>query len=246
MIRIFVEPSALAEGELRVRGDEHHYLARVRRIAVGDRVAVFDGDGRHAIASVVAIADAMTTLDVSSVSPLPLPRPLVRVLLPLIKGDRMDTALEKLVEVGVDEIVVWPAARSVVKLEPERRDARIEKYALALQAASRQSNRPQVPQVAWADSLATAIANLEGVKLVLDPGSDTTITTSLDGVEGMSDHGSERQLTLASGPEGGLAPTELAQLALAGFTPVGLGPRVLRAETAPVAAVAIVRALTRS
>ncbi len=245
-MRIFVPPSALVAGALQIRGDEHHYLARVRRAAVGDRVELVDGAGRRAAATILAITDSATTLDVSAVTAIPLPRPLIRVLLPMIKGERMDFALEKLVEVGADAIVVWPAAHSVVKLDADRRDARIEKFQLALQAAARQSGCALVPSIAWSDSLATAIANLEGVKLVLDPNSDAPLSSALGDIEGMSDRGAEQQLTIASGPEGGFSPSELAQLTLAGFAPVGLGPRVLRAETAPVASVAIVRALTRS
>lgn len=245
-MRIFVEPTALVEGELQIRGDEHHYLARVRRAAVGDALELVDGAGRRASATIAAITDATTTLRVSAVAAIPLPRPLIRVVLPLIKGDRMDFALEKLVEVGADAIVLWPATHSVVKLDADRRDARIEKFQLALQAASRQSGCALIPSIAWADSLAFAIANIDGVKLVLDPNSDASISSALDDIEGMSPRGTEQQLTLASGPEGGFSPAELAELVLAGFVPVGLGPRVLRAETAPVAAVAIVRALTRS
>jgi len=232
-MRIFVAPSSLVAGELTITGDEHHYLARARRAAVGNAIELVDGEGRRANAQILAMTDDATTLNVYEPYSIPAKPPLVRVLLPLIKGDRMDIALEKLVEVGADEIVVWPAARSVVKLEADRRDARIAKYQSAVQAAARQSGRAQVPSVTWADSLATAIATIQGTKLVLDPTSDAAITV---------DDASE--VTFASGPEGGLAPDELAQLA--SFTSVGLGPRVLRAETAPVAAVAIVRALTRS
>ncbi len=245
MIRIFVEPAALVAGPLVIRGDEHHYVSRVRRAAVGDPVEVFDGAGNRARAQILAISDAETTIDISAVMAIPTPSPHIQILLPLIKGDRMDFALEKLVEVGVDEIIVWPAARSIVKLEPDRRDARIEKYALALQAASRQSGRPEVPTIAWADSLAAAIENVDGMKLVLYPGSRAPLASALE--DARTEHGTwEHGLTSASGPEGGLTPSELSQLEAAGFTPVGLGPRVLRAETAPVAAVAIVRALTRS
>ncbi len=249
-MKIFVEPSALAPGTLVVRGDEHHYITRVRRAAVGDKVDVYDGEGRRAMADITAITDDAMTLHLYQPSTIPSKQPWTRVLLPLIKGDRMDIALEKLVEVGVDEIVVWPAARSVVKLEPDRRDARIEKYQLAVQAGARQSGRAHVPTVRWVDSLATAIASLdttadeaERMRLVLDPKSTTPLPETVR--PGAYEDFDTLEITLVSGPEGGFAPAENAALALAGFVPIGLGPRVLRAETAPVVAVAIIRALTR-
>jgi 16S rRNA (uracil1498-N3)-methyltransferase len=232
-MRVFVSPNELVAGELQIRGDEHHYLARVRRAAVGNAVELVDGEGRRANAQIMAMTDDVTTLRVYEPQEIPSPLPRIRVLLPLIKGDRMDYALEKLVEVGCDEIVVWPAARSVVKLEADRRESRIEKFQLAVQAAARQSGRAQVPRVTWADSLARAVDGIEGTRLALDPMTDVPIAI---------DDASE--VTIASGPEGGLTADERAQLA--GFKAVSLGPRVLRAETAPVAAVAIVRALTRS
>lgn len=234
-MRIFVDPARLAAGELVIDGDEHHYVARVRRARTGDALELVDGEGRRAAATIVRIGDAETTLSVAAPEEIAAKPPHVRVLLPLIKGDRMDTALEKLVEVGVDAIVVWPSARSVVRLEAERRDARLAKYQAALHAAARQCGRAQVPSVTWADSLATALAALpaEGARFVLDPTSDGVLSA-----DGASD------VTFVSGPEGGLSPRELE--ILLGFTPIGLGPRVLRAETAPVVAVALVRAATHS
>lgn len=233
-MRIFVAPAALIAGTVEIRGDEHHYLGRVRRAAVGDTLELVDGAGRRASARITAMTDAATTLAVDEPVAIVATPPRVRVLLPLIKGDRMDYALEKLVEVGADAIVVWPAARSVVKLDGDRQGARVAKYQAAVQAAARQSGRAQVPSVAWADSLATAIRGLSGACLVLDPASDAAIDAAM-----LVD-----EVTFVSGPEGGLAPDERALLGA--FTPVGLGPRILRAETAPVMAVAIVRALTRS
>lgn len=233
-MRIFVDPAQLAAGELVIAGDEHHYLARVRRARVGDALDLVDGAGRRAAATIARITDDATTLVVGAPEAIAARPPHVRVLLPLIKGDRMDTALEKLVEVGADEIVVWPAARSVVRLEPDRRDARLAKYQAALQAAARQCGRAQVPSISVATSLAAAIANLPaGARFVLDPTSDAPLAPD-DAVD----------VTFLSGPEGGLAPAELA--ALPSFTPITLGPRILRAETAPVVAVALVRAATRS
>lgn len=233
-MRIFVDPAKLAAGELVIAGDEHHYLSRVRRARTGDSLELVDGAGRRAAATILRIGDADTTLAVSAPEAIVAKPPHVRVLVPLIKGDRMDTCLEKLVEVGADAIVVWPAARSVVKLEADRREARIAKYQAALVAAARQCGRAQIPSIAWADSLSSALASLpEGARFVLDPTSDGALAP-----------GDATDVTFVSGPEGGLAPSELETLSA--FTPVGLGPRILRAETAPVVAVAIVRAATRS
>lgn len=241
-MRIFVDPAELAAGELVVRGDEHHYLARVRRARPGDPVELVDGAGRRASATIAHIAAGETTLHAGPPELCAQKPPFVRALVPLIKGDRMDACIEKLVEVGVDAIVVWPAARSVARPDGTRRDARIAKYRAIAQAAARQSGRAQVPEIAGAEDLAAALAGLPdhipgasrpGLRLVLDPTSDAALYP-----------GSAVDITIVSGPEGGLAPDELDRLA--GFTPLGLGPRVLRAETAPMVAVALIRAATRS
>jgi len=234
MLRIFVDPELLTAGELVVRGDEHHYLAHVRRARPGDAVELLDGAGRRAAATIARVGDRETALVAAAPETIAAAPPFVRALVPLIKGDRMDSCLEKLVEVGVDAIVVWPAARSVARLDDARRDARLAKYRAIAQAAARQSGRAQVPDVGVADSLAAALAALpDGLRLVLDPTSDAAL-----------DAAGAIDITIVSGPEGGLAPDEYDRLA--GFVPVGLGPRVLRAETAPVVAVALIRAATRS
>jgi 16S rRNA (uracil1498-N3)-methyltransferase len=241
-MRIFVDPAALVAGELVVRGDEHHYLAHVRRARPGDPVELVDGAGRRAAATIVRIGEAEATLHAGPPTQIAAQPPFVRALVPLIKGDRMEACIEKLVEVGADAIIVWPAARSVARLDDARRDARITRYRAIAQAAARQSGRAQVPEVASASGLAAALAGLpEGQRLVLDPLSETALDAALEITGGA---GAAADITVASGPEGGLAPDERDRLA--GFTPLGLGPRVLRAETAPMIAVALIRAATRS
>ncbi|MBA3818900.1 MAG: 16S rRNA (uracil(1498)-N(3))-methyltransferase [Deltaproteobacteria bacterium] len=236
-MRIFVDPAQLSAGELVVDGDEHHYLARVRRARAGDAVELVDGTGRRAAATIARITDAATTLAVAAPERVVAQPPLLRVLVPLIKGDRMDSCLEKLVEVGADQIVVWPAARSVVRLDAERREARLAKFQAAAVAAARQCGRAQVPAVQLAEGLAEIVAALpaDAARFVLDPASDAALVP-----------GAATDITIASGPEGGLTPGELALLERAGFTGIGLGPRILRAETAPVVAVAVIRAVTGS
>lgn len=233
-MRIFVSP--LVAGDQVVRGDEHHYLSRVRRAAAGDTVELVDGAGSRAEAIILAIGETETSLRVGSVEIIQDLPPRIRALIPFIKGDRMDTCLEKLVEVGVDEIVVYPAARAVVKLDGDRRTARIEHYQSSLMAAARQSGRAAVPAISAASSLASAIEALpaSGARIVLDPSAERGDMPTTDDV------------TMISGPEGGFAPGELDALAAANFQSMGLGPRVLRAETAPTIAVALIRAATRS
>lgn len=235
-MRIFVSPEALAAGELRVSGDEHHYLGRVRRARPGDPVEVVDGAGRRAAATIAQITETQVVLAVGEPEVIPARPPHVRALVPLIKGDRMDVCIEKLVEVGVDSIVVWPAARSIVRFDDARREGRLAKYRAAVQAAARQCGRAQVPEVGHANDLTMAIGGLPaGDRVVLDPAADAPLAL-----------GTATDVTIASGPEGGLAPPELEQLAAAGFVAVGLGPRVLRAETAPTIAVALLRAASRT
>jgi len=235
MIRVFVDPALLIAGELVVHGDEHHYLAHVRRARPGDPVELVDGAGRRAAATIARLSAGETALIAGPPEPIAPAPPRVRALVPLIKGDRMDTCLEKLVEVGVDAVVVWPAARSVARLDDARRDARLARYRSIAQAAARQSGRAHVPEVAAAPSLAAALADLPaGLRLVLDPASDA----------GLALGAGAEDVTIASGPEGGLTAAERDQLAA--FAPLGLGPRVLRADTAPVIAVALIRAATRS
>ena len=140
----------------------------------------------------------------------------------------MDTCLEKLVEVGVDEVIVWPAERSVVRLDASKRDARLAHYAAVIEAAAKQSGRATLPSVSFAELRHAIRALPEGARFVLDQGGERAAVAGDD-------------LTIISGPEGGFTWLESEQLATAGFRGLTLGPNTLRAETAPVVAVAVIR-----
>lgn len=235
-MRVFIDPAELRCGEITIQGDEHHYVAIARRSRPGYVVQLVDGAGRQASATIAAIRSTSTLVVAGPVEISRETPPIIRVLLPLIKGERMDLCLEKLVELGTTEIIVWPAARSVVKLDGKRRSDRASHYARTVQAAARQCRRATLPTVALAESLSTAIAALPpGWRAVLDPAADRSPLPST-----MAD------VTLVSGPEGGLDPSEVECVSAAGFVPLGLGPRLLRAETAPMVAVALIRAATDS
>nr|HEX4319048.1 RsmE family RNA methyltransferase [Kofleriaceae bacterium] len=235
-----VRVAAVIAGELAITGDEHHYLGRVRRVRVGDAVVLVDGAGRVADAQIVAMTDGETRVRAGEPRVEAEPRPRVHALIPWIKGDRMEHCVEKLVEVGCSRVVVWPAERAVVKLTGARLADRARKLAEAAIAAARQCGRAADVEVVAVESLRDAVEAVAGAaaRFVLSPTADRATPSSL---ATLAD-----DVALASGPEGGLAPRELDALVAAGFAPLGLGPRVLRAETAPVVAVALIRAATGS
>lgn len=234
-MRIFVEPNLLITGAVSISGEQHHYLGRVRRVRVGQAIELVDGAGRRAAATIVRMTETETVVEVAEVVEVVEVGPHVRMLVPLIKGDRMDGCLEKLTEVGASELIVWQAERSVVRLDAAKRDARLAHYAGVVEAAARQCGRARIPRVSFTAPLREVLRALpEGDRFVLDP------TAERGQPSGAAD------VTVISGPEGGFSWIELDQLAAAAFLSLGLGPRVLRAETAPMVAVALIRAATAS
>lgn len=234
-MRSFVDPVSLTTGEISITGEEHHYLGRVRRVRVGQAIELVDGAGKRATAKIVRMTETETVVEVEEVEEVEEAAPHVRMLLPLIKGDRMDGCLEKLTEVGASELIVWQAERSVVRLDAAKRDARVAHYAGVVAAAARQCGRARVPGLRFTATLREVLRALPvGDRFVLDPTAERGQPT------GAAD------VTLISGPEGGFSWVELDQLAAAGFLALGLGPRVLRADTAPIVAAALIRAATAS
>ncbi len=237
--RIFVEPARLAQGKLRVEGGEHHYLTRVRRLGAGDEVVVADGAGREATARVEATDKSGATLDVGAPE-LSRAAPPIRLSVAIapVKGDRTEWAIQKLVELGVGGVYPMETARSVVVLRGRRASARIERYRSIAAEAARQSENPIVPQIAELEPLPACVDALAGAELKL---------AFWEGAQGrpLRDHLSDgsrwSHVALLIGPEGGLADSEIARAEEAGFSAVGLGPRILRAETAAVAAAAVVQ-----
>jgi 16S rRNA (uracil1498-N3)-methyltransferase len=234
-----VVPPPLAAGPREVRGDDHHYLFRVRRLAVGDALVVTDGAGHEAAARVDAVDGEAATLSLAAPRVAAPPRPAIVALLPLIKGDRMDVALEKLVELGATEIVPFAAARSVVKLDPARAAERHRRFHALVVAAARQCRTATLPTVAPIGDLAAALARAADAdpRLLLSERADAPpLPAALPRTP-------VARVALLSGPEGGLDDAEVAAAVAAGFVPVSLGARILRAETAAIAGVALVASL---
>ncbi len=154
----------------------------------------------------------------------------------LSSADRMDITLQKSTELGVSRIVPLASERSVVKLSGERADRRVAHWRNVLVAACEQCGRNRVPEVAAITDLADFLGvpgRRRGLRLLLAPDA----SRDLRSLEPAS------AVTLLVGPEGGLAPQERRHAEASGFVPIRFGPRVLRTETAPLAAIAAMQAL---
>ncbi len=237
MLRLLVDPSELVAGERAVRGEDYHYLFHVRRMRPGDRLVLFDGEGCEAEAEVKGIGARTATLEVGArVAAAPgRAAPRLAVILSLIKGERMDQCLTKLVELGVGRIIPLLAERSVVRLEAERAERRRERYRAHVRAAVQQCRAVQVPVVDPICSLDQALARTAaaGLKLVFWEGARSVPLRSA------LPERAPPEVAMLVGPEGGLSTAEVETAAAAGFIAVGLGPRILRADTAAVAGAAI-------
>ncbi len=238
--RLAVAPGSLAAGPRELVGADHHYLFRVRRLPEGAPVELFDGAGLRARGRVRTVERDRAVVDLDPPEPAPVEAPLaITVLVSLIKGERMDWCVQKLVELGAARVVPVRAARSVVRLAGARAEARQRRLQSIAAAAARQCGRAVVPEVAPVTDLADAVAEAAvGAELCL----------LLDETEPERGLAALVRPPLASaalliGPEGSLTDDERALAARAGFEAVGLGPRILRAETAAIAAVAALQLL---
>lgn len=237
MLRLLIDPPELVPGERTVRGDDHHYLFHVRRMRPGDRLILFDGEGCEAEAEVKSVSSRTAVLEVGArvmVAPArAVPR--LTVILSLIKGERMDHCLTKLVEIGVGRIVPLRAERSVVRLEDERAERRRERFRAQVRAAVQQCRAMQVPVVDSICSLdqALALTAQADLKLVFWEGAKAVPLRSVLPPEPPA------TVAMLVGPEGGLSAGEVEAAGRAGFVAVGLGPRILRADTAAIAGAAI-------
>jgi 16S rRNA (uracil1498-N3)-methyltransferase len=231
MKRLFVP--RLAEGPLALTGEDHHYLAHVLRATAGDEVVLFDGRGGEARARVGAVTAEAIALAVGEVRRAPPPRLELTLLVALLKGEKMDLVVQKTTELGVARIVPVLAERSVVRLDPGRAGARIARWDKIATEAARQSGRADAPGIALPEEAGAAFARAAGFRVLFHERSDVPLRRVLP-------EAPPAQAAIAIGPEGGFTEAEIQAATAAGFVVCGLGPRILRAETAAIAALAII------
>jgi len=233
--RVYLDHPLDPQTELRLPEGPARHLTQVLRLGPGDGLACFNGDGRDRTAQVVAVGRPGVLLAIGAAGAVE-PEPVLRICLGLgiSRGERMDYAIQKAVELGVAGL--WPlfTERSMVQLQGERLQRRLEHWRGVSIGACEQSGRRRLPALAQALPLAEWLAAAAPGTLLLDPRAPQALAQ-------LAAPGPE--VTLLVGPEGGLSPRELDLARRHGVVGVRLGPRILRAETAPLAALAVLQAL---
>lgn len=231
--RIFVTQPLSAGSTVPLDEKAAHHVGKVLRMQRGQPLVLFNGDGHDYPAELTDVskksvqARILEQVVVSSESPLKI------VLGQVIsKGDRMDYAVQKSVEMGVETIVPLVSERCDVRLKGDREDKRVSHWQGVAVSAAEQCGRARVPRVEPVMTLEDWFVFSQSCdrKLVLHHRTHQSLASLGPPVQG---------LAMLIGPEGGLTADEITRAEQAGFTATALGPRVLRTETAPVAAIAL-------
>ncbi len=233
--RLFVDRKLGPGAELSLSGDPARYLGRVLRLKTGNMVSVFNGDNGEWLAEIVKLTKDRVELRVSEPREVATESPLkLHLVQGISRGERMDFVVQKATELGVKRITPVLTDYGVVRLDEKRATKRQQHWQRVAQSACEQSGRVRPPLVDAPIAINTWFGAAAGVSdstdLVLDPRA----TNALDALDAPKEI-----LCLLIGPEGGFSERELDDAKAAGFKPVALGPRILRTETAAIAALTI-------
>ena len=257
LTRVFVDGALIPGHIVDLAKETGAHLAKVLRARSGDELVLFNGDGREFAATIEAVRGSRVAASIGAARSIDRESPCKVTLVQCVpRGDRMDFIVQKATELGVVRIVPVLSQRSVVRLDASQAASKQAHWRAVAISACEQCGRNRLPQIEAPQPLlnylgalappdaslgeAPGAAGRRSLRLVLEPDGAhpessaaqpvSEFGTALDGAE------------IAIGPEGGFAPEELEAFQLCGFSRVGLGPRVLRTETAAIAAVVMLQA----
>ncbi len=234
--RIHISGPLTPRSRLTLSGDRAHYVGRVLRLRPGHELILFDGSGGEYPATVSRISEGAVDVDVGDRQPVERGSPLaVTLAIGISRGDRMDYTVQKTAELGLHALVPLLTERCGVRLSNERAGQRLQHWRRIALSASEQCGRNRLPVIQPVTDLQTWIAGRPP-----EPGF-VLAPHGTDGIHELPHPGS--RVTLLIGPEGGLSRDEVERATEAGLRALRLGPRVLRTETAAVAALATVQAI---
>jgi 16S rRNA (uracil1498-N3)-methyltransferase len=234
--RIYTGQSLQTGREVSLEEESSHHLFHVLRLQSGDAISLFNNAGQEYAASISEISKHGALVSVGDLSrEETLPKLSIHLLIGISRGERMDYALQKATELGVNRITPVFTKRCVVKLNEKKRASRMAHWQKIVINACEQSGRILLPELDQPADIASAVSTHgTHTALMLDHRSNKTLPEIKK---------PKASICILVGPEGGLTSEERKLGKGAGFTGIRLGPRVMRTETAPLAAIAAIQTL---
>lgn len=232
--RLYVDQPLVAGSDMLLPADAAHHIGVVLRATVGQAVILFDGRGVEAQADITQCTRKQVRVRINSVEKADRESPLViHLAIGVSRGERMEFVLQKSTELGVAAITPLLCERSEVRLADDRWQKKSEQWQKIIVSACEQSGRTKIPLLHAPVDLVTCLAN---------DNSEQRFVLHHRSEKGLQREGkAPRSVLLLIGPEGGLSATEIATAQAAGCCALTLGPRVLRTETAPLAAISVLQ-----
>lgn len=241
MHRFYIRPEHVSDRQLRLDQEQSRHIERVLRLRPGDAIIVFDGQGREYETKIVGAQDGQIIVEIIQLllhdneSPLKL-----SLVQGIAKGDKMDFIIQKAVELGAYAVYPFFSQHAVVKLEQERAGKKQERWQTIAREACKQCRRNTIPAVHPLGSLSSMLNIINGQPAIMLYEKETRCGLKELLAEQRSVLSAARELFLIIGPEGGFSSSEAEAARAAGIMTAGLGSRILRTETAALAAMSII------
>ncbi|MGR9051034.1 MAG: 16S rRNA (uracil(1498)-N(3))-methyltransferase [Gammaproteobacteria bacterium] len=233
--RLYIREPLVTGQDLTLDEDSAHYVRTVLRLKKDAELVLFDGSGAEYAATVLEASRKRVAVHLDRRNARSAESPLfISLGLAVSRGDRMDFAVQKAVELGVNALTPLVTERCVVHLKGDKEQSRHAHWSRIVQHAAEQCGRTLLPDLHPITELSDWLDSASGLKIFLDPYAQCSLADL---------YRQGQPVSLLSGPEGGFADHEREWAMAAGFTPVRLGRRILRAETASLAALAAVQML---
>lgn len=230
--RIYIDLPLGEHQQIELPRETSHYLSRVLRLPIEAQLRVFNGTGGEYAAHISAASKNSVSIQTGAFCSSNNSSPLhIHLGIVISKGERMDFVVQKATELGVTEISLLNSERSEVKLKGDRQQKRLTHWQRVAISACEQCGSNLIPKIHAPVNLSEWLAlRDEAVKLILQPGTDQPFEQE-----------KPANVALLVGPEGGFSKNEVHTANLEGFSSISLGPRILRTETAPLAAISILQ-----
>ncbi|MCZ1265577.1 MULTISPECIES: 16S rRNA (uracil(1498)-N(3))-methyltransferase [Paenibacillus] len=244
MQRYFVSAEQFNEHSVVITGDDARHIGKVMRGKPGDKLIVSDGNSKEALVEIESIEAQQVTANI--VEPLEMDheaRIRVTVAQSLPKGDKMETVIQRCTEIGAVSFVPFLSERTIVQYDAKKEGKRLERWRKIAKEAAEQSHRNRIPSVEQPLSWKGLLSSFEGYSLVCycyEKENGKQLRDALKPFVEQLAPGASAEVLIVVGPEGGFSERETIEADQAGAVSVGLGKRILRAETAGMAALTCV------